>query len=194
MSELDKFDLLNERHSDFEKALDADAQKLLARYDEIDAKKQKVLERRLLALSERGKKLDEIQAVLDRVTSRNFDEIDAVFDRMTNLGSSPSSKALPKAMRIRLKEPCFLNNHRYEGGEIVTLPDGVRGPHRTVRQVSNHIAWTIDRPADAVHRLAEICDALLRERYHRIPMQRARGPRNSVKDRNCSVDVGAVQS
>jgi hypothetical protein len=153
--------LVNERHSDFEKALDADAQKLLKRYDEVDQKKKEVLERRLLALSERGKKLDEIQAVLDRVTNWKFDEIDAIFDRMTNLGNSPSSKDLPKAKRILLREACFINNRRYAPGEIVTLPDGVRGPHRTVHRASNHIAWTINRSTAAIRNLAEICDVAL---------------------------------
>jgi hypothetical protein len=161
MSELDKFDLVNERHFDFEKALDADAQKLLKRYDEIDNKKKKVFERRLLALSERGKKLDDIQAVLDRVANWKFDELDAMFDRMTNLGNSPSPKVLPKAKRILLKVPCFIGGQRYTAGEIVTLPDGVRGPHRTVHQASKHVAWTINRSDAAIRNLAEICDVPL---------------------------------
>jgi hypothetical protein len=53
-----------------------------------------------------------------------------------------------------------MNNHRYAAGEIVTLPDGVRGPHRTVRPAYDHIAW-INPSADAIRNLAEICDVPL---------------------------------
>jgi hypothetical protein len=76
MSVLDKADIVNERHADFEKALDDDLQKLLERYDALDEKKKKVLDRRHLALSERDKK---------------FDEMDAALDRLSNLGNSASS-------------------------------------------------------------------------------------------------------
>jgi hypothetical protein len=33
-------------------------------------------------------------------------------------------------MRIRLKTQFFMDGHLYQPGEIVTLPDGVKGPHR----------------------------------------------------------------
>lgn len=76
MSVLDKIDAVNERHADFEKALDGDLQKLLNAYDELDQKKQKVMDRRHSALAERTKK---------------FDEMDAALDRLSNLGNLPSS-------------------------------------------------------------------------------------------------------
>ena len=76
MSVLDKIDAVNERHADFEKALDGDLQKLLEAYDELDQKKKKVIDRRHSALSDRAKK---------------FDEMEAALDRLSNLGNSPSS-------------------------------------------------------------------------------------------------------
>jgi hypothetical protein len=72
MSVLDKINLLNEPHSDFEKPLDADAQKVLEHYDEIDAKKQRVLDWRYAALNERVKKFEEIEAVINRLTNLNL--------------------------------------------------------------------------------------------------------------------------
>ena len=42
-------------------------------------------------------------------------------------------------MRIRLREAAFINNHRYERGEIVTLPDGVKGPHRATRVAQDRV-------------------------------------------------------
>jgi hypothetical protein len=65
-------------------------------------------------------------------------------------------------MRIRLKEACFLNNHRYNRGDIVTLPDGVRGPHRTVRQADEKFFNGNLTPED-YRVLAELCDEPLFE-------------------------------
>ena len=62
------------RHADFESWMTIC--KMLEHYDALDEKKKKVLDRRHLALSERDKK---------------FDEMDAALDRLSNLGNSPSS-------------------------------------------------------------------------------------------------------
>jgi hypothetical protein len=35
--------------------------------------------------------------------------------------------------KVRLLARAFIDNHLYEPGEIVTLKDGDRGPHRAVR-------------------------------------------------------------
>lgn len=39
-------------------------------------------------------------------------------------------------MRIRLKAPCFFQNHLYQPGEIIDLPEGMEGPHKS-RSVSH---------------------------------------------------------
>jgi|HubBroStandDraft_4_1064222.scaffolds.fasta_scaffold640171_2 hypothetical protein len=65
-------------------------------------------------------------------------------------------------MRVRLKESCFIDNHRYERGEVVNLPDGVRGPHRTARQADEK--FFRGGPPDDAHRiLGELCDEPLFE-------------------------------
>jgi hypothetical protein len=66
------------------------------------------------------------------------------------------------AMRIRLKESAFVDNHRYERGDIVTLPDGVRGPHRTVRQADERFFNGNLKP-EHYRILAERCDEPLFE-------------------------------
>lgn len=74
MSVLDKLDRINEKHAEFEKALDEDAQRLLERYEEVQNKQAKVFERRNLALDERAAKID---------------AVDKALDRMSNLGNLP---------------------------------------------------------------------------------------------------------
>jgi hypothetical protein len=65
-------------------------------------------------------------------------------------------------MRVRLKETCFIDNRRCEPGEIVTLPDGVRGPHRAARQADEK--FFRGTPPDDAHRiLGESCDEPLFE-------------------------------
>lgn len=68
-------------------------------------------------------------------------------------------------MRMRLKAPCFINNHRYRPGEIVTLPDGIKGPHRTVRQADAHF-FGRDLTAADYQKLAAACDEPL---YEELP-------------------------
>ena len=76
MSVVDKIDMLNQRHAEFEQSLDAKAQKLLERYDEVDRKAAKTFDRRNQVLDVRDGKLDEMEAAIDR---------------LSNLGNSPSS-------------------------------------------------------------------------------------------------------
>lgn len=76
MSVLDKLDLLTQKGDEFEADLHAAADRLLARYDEVEQKKAKVFERRHAALADREKKID---------------TIDAALDRMSNLGNSTGS-------------------------------------------------------------------------------------------------------
>lgn len=57
---------------------------------------------------------------------------------------------------------CFLNGRRYEPGEVVNLPDGVRGPHRAARQADEK--FFRGAPPDDAHRiLGESCDEPLFE-------------------------------
>jgi hypothetical protein len=65
-------------------------------------------------------------------------------------------------MRVRLKAPCFIGGRRYERGEIATLPDGVRGPHRAARQADEKF-FRGTPPEDAHRILGELCDELLYE-------------------------------
>ena len=55
MSVLDKLALIDQKHAEFEQKLDADAQKLLERYDEMENKKAKVFDRRNQVLDARAK-------------------------------------------------------------------------------------------------------------------------------------------
>jgi hypothetical protein len=65
-------------------------------------------------------------------------------------------------MRVRLKEACFIRGRVYERGEIVTLPDGARGPHRTVRQSPDVQSGDPDNySADANRIRGELCDVAL---------------------------------
>jgi hypothetical protein len=65
-------------------------------------------------------------------------------------------------MRVRLKEACFIDGRRCEPGEVVNLPDGVRGPHRAARQAD--AKFFRGGPPDDAHRiLGELCDEPLFE-------------------------------
>lgn len=76
MSVMDKLDLIDQKHAEFEAGLDKDAQALLERYDALDKKKDKVFQRR--------------NSVVD-VREKKFDDMDAALDRLSNSGNSKSS-------------------------------------------------------------------------------------------------------
>jgi len=67
--------------------------------------------------------------------------------------------AMPQ--RIRLKEAAFIGNHRYEAGEIVTLADGVKGPHRAMRRSHDKIDYGTNPPIDANRQVGELEDVPL---------------------------------
>lgn len=58
-------------------------------------------------------------------------------------------------MRIRLKAPFFFQNHRYEAGDIVDLPEGVPGPHRSRSITHDKIDYGTDPSIDANRILGE---------------------------------------
>lgn len=59
-------------------------------------------------------------------------------------------------MRIRLKAPFFFNNHRYEPGEIVDLPEGVPGPHKSRAVSPDRIDYDPANGLDANHVPGEV--------------------------------------
>ena len=67
MSVLDKLTLVDTKHAEFEQKLDARAQKALDRYAEVEAKTEKIFDRRDSVLDAREKKLDELDQALDRL-------------------------------------------------------------------------------------------------------------------------------
>jgi hypothetical protein len=64
-------------------------------------------------------------------------------------------------MRIRLRAPCQIAGHVHAAGEIVILPDGVRGPHTTARKSHDRIDYSIDPAIDANRMLGEMEDVPL---------------------------------
>ncbi len=66
-------------------------------------------------------------------------------------------------MKIRLTEPCFFNNHMHQAGEVIDLPDGMRGPHRAERRSHDRIDYQDDPPIDANRMLGRIEDVPLFE-------------------------------
>jgi hypothetical protein len=72
-------------------------------------------------------------------------------------------------MRIRIKEACQFYGRVYERGEEVTLPDGVRGPHRTVRQSPDVQSGDSDNYSTDANRIrGQLCDVAL---YEELPDQ-----------------------
>lgn len=63
-----------------------------------------------------------------------------------------------KAMRIRLKAPFFFTGHLYQPGDVVDLPDGVRGPHRAVQLGPDRIDYDPSNGLDANHTPGQIVD------------------------------------
>jgi hypothetical protein len=59
-------------------------------------------------------------------------------------------------MRIRLKAPCFFNNHLCEAGEIIDLPEGMEGPHRARAVSLDRIDYDPKNGLDANRILGEI--------------------------------------
>lgn len=51
--------------------------------------------------------------------------------------------------RMRLHEAAFINNHHYQRGDIIELPDGVKGPHRAMRVNQDKIDYGTNPPIDA---------------------------------------------
>lgn len=64
-------------------------------------------------------------------------------------------------MRIRLKAPFFFNNHLYQPGDVVDLPEGLRGPHRSVQQTPDKIDYDPANGLDANHTPGKIADEAL---------------------------------
>ena len=70
-------------------------------------------------------------------------------------------------MRIRLLTPCFINGTRHNAGDIVVLPDGVRGPHRAIHKTEDRVDYD---PANETDRLlAEVEDVPLYEEVTNEP-------------------------
>jgi hypothetical protein len=59
-------------------------------------------------------------------------------------------------MRIRLKAPFFFQNHLYQPGEIVELPEGVEGPHRSKTVSHDKIDYGTNPSIDANRILGDI--------------------------------------
>lgn len=59
-------------------------------------------------------------------------------------------------MRIRLKVPAYINNHRHDAGDVIDLPEGIEGPHRTKRLTHDRIDYGTNPPVDANRILGEL--------------------------------------
>lgn len=66
-------------------------------------------------------------------------------------------------MKIRLKERCFFQGHLHQAGDVITLPDGMRGPHRAVRKGAPAIDYDPGNGLDANHTIGETVDEPLFE-------------------------------
>lgn len=78
MSLLDKLDLVVERRADLDKSLSAGADKVLARYAEVDLKGQRAFDKHHARLDAEDQKLDATESAIDRMSN--------------SLGNSPSSE------------------------------------------------------------------------------------------------------
>ncbi len=63
--------------------------------------------------------------------------------------------------RIRLHETMFIGGRLYDRGEIVTLPDGAKGPHRAVRISHDKIDYSTDPAIDANREIGKLEDVPL---------------------------------
>lgn len=61
-------------------------------------------------------------------------------------------------MRIRLKAPFFFQGHLHQPGDIVDLPDGVRGPHKTAQRTLDRIDYDPANGLDANRILGDVLD------------------------------------
>ena len=64
-------------------------------------------------------------------------------------------------LRIRLKERCFVHGRVHDVGEIVMLPEGMAGPHRTVHRSVDRIDYRTNPAVDANRLLGETIDVPL---------------------------------
>lgn len=64
-------------------------------------------------------------------------------------------------MRIRLKERCFFLGSLYEAGQEIILPEGMKGPMRSVRKSADIVDVTTDPPIDANHKPGQFEDVPL---------------------------------
>lgn len=60
------------------------------------------------------------------------------------------------ATRIRLKVPCFFNNHRHDQGDVIELPKDVAGPHKSRAVSQDKIDYGTDPSIDANRILGEV--------------------------------------
>lgn len=60
------------------------------------------------------------------------------------------------ATRIRLKVPCFFNNHRHDQGDVIELPEGIAGPHKSRAVTQDKIDYGTDPSIDANRILGEV--------------------------------------
>lgn len=66
-------------------------------------------------------------------------------------------------MKIRLKTKAFINNHLHGPGDIVDLPEGVKGPVRMVTIKHEKIDYGTDPSVDANRILPEMREEPLYE-------------------------------
>ena len=64
-------------------------------------------------------------------------------------------------MRIRLKERMFFMGRMHQPGEIIDLPDGMKGPHKSERVSHDRIDYNIDPAIDANRMPGELKDVPL---------------------------------
>jgi len=63
--------------------------------------------------------------------------------------------------RIRIKEKVFFEGKVYGPGDILTLPDGIKGPHRAISRNEDRIDYGTNPPIDANRRIGDIEDVPL---------------------------------
>jgi hypothetical protein len=60
------------------------------------------------------------------------------------------------AERVRLHGPCFFNNHLHGPGDVIELPKGVEGPHKSRAVSQDKIDYGTDPSIDANRILGEV--------------------------------------
>jgi hypothetical protein len=95
-------------------------------------------------------------------------------------------------MRVRLKEACFISGHRYERDDVVTIPDDMRGPHRTVRQSPDVQSGDPDNYSTDANRIrGQLCDVALYEELPDQPEGHSE-PQRAEADRAAKLRADAV--